>query len=165
MLYEISTKELSPQITATMRVCIKPEKISAILGEVLPEVWHYLNRLEIYTAGPPFARYHDLQSDLVDMEAGFPIVKSVSGKGQIEASELPGGLAAFTWHYGPYDHLTRAYRALEEWIDEQGWVQAGPPWEVYWTDPGEVPSPADWKTEILWPVRSKPGIGSNHNAL
>ena len=25
-------------------------------------------------------------------------------------------------------------------------------WEVYWTDPGEVPARAEWKTEVCWPL-------------
>jgi len=33
-------------------------------------------------------------------------------------------------------------------------VAAGAPWESYVTDPADYPDPADWKTEIFWPVKS-----------
>lgn len=29
---------------------------------------------------------------------------------------------------------------------------AGPPWETDITDPAEVPDPADWLTEVVWPI-------------
>jgi AraC family transcriptional regulator len=31
----------------------------------------------------------------------------------------------------------------------------GPPWESYITDPAEHPDPAQWRTEICWPVENK----------
>lgn len=153
MLYEISIKDLQPQTTACIRVCIKPERISAVLGEILPELWDYLERSEIPTAGPPFARYFEMKDDLVDLEAGLPVSGVVPGKGQIISGELPGGLAAFTWHIGPYGWLSQAHKALEIWIRDQERQPAGPPWEVYWTDPGEVSNPSEWKTEVIWPIQ------------
>lgn len=42
--------------------------------------------------------------------------------------------------------------AFEAWIKDQGRQCVGPAWEVYWTDPGEVPDPADWNFELLWPI-------------
>ena len=29
---------------------------------------------------------------------------------------------------------------------------AGGPWEVYWTNPGMVPDPAKWRTQIFAPL-------------
>jgi AraC family transcriptional regulator len=55
-------------------------------------------------------------------------------------------------HSPYYDGLNEANAAVYAWIQEQGLVVAGPPWEVYVTDPGEVPDPQDWRTEIFWPV-------------
>ena len=30
--------------------------------------------------------------------------------------------------------------------------KAGPAREIYLTDPGEVPDPKDWKTQLVWPI-------------
>jgi AraC family transcriptional regulator len=65
---------------------------------------------------------------------------------------LPGGLVASTIHTGPYDQLTNAYAAVEQWIKSQGFTPGGAPWESYLTDPGEHPDPKDWRTEVLWPI-------------
>ena len=42
--------------------------------------------------------------------------------------------------------------AIERWIDENNLRPNGPPWEWYVTDPGEHPNPADWRTEVYWPL-------------
>ena len=41
----------------------------------------------------------------------------------------------------------------ETWMEGQGLVAAGAPWESYVTDPTTVPDPKDWKTEVFWPVQ------------
>jgi AraC family transcriptional regulator len=53
---------------------------------------------------------------------------------------------------GPYDGLRDAYAAIEQWMGREGYKPAGAPWESYVTDPGEVPNPAEWKTEVFWPI-------------
>ena len=63
-----------------------------------------------------------------------------------------GGPAAVAVHAGPYDQLGETYAALERWIEANGLRTAGAPWESYITDPTDHPDPADWRTEIYWPV-------------
>ena len=41
----------------------------------------------------------------------------------------------------------------ETWMEGQGLVAAGVPWESYVTDPTTVPDPKDWKTEVFSPVQ------------
>lgn len=80
------------------------------------------------------------------------LVAPVAGSGDIEAFMLPAGLTAVAVHAGAYEQLPETFAALEEWIRTQGRAPAGAPWEVYVTDPTEHPDPADWRTEIWWPV-------------
>ena len=86
------------------------------------------------------------------MEAGMPIAAPGASEGDIQADTLPGGLVATTTHTGPYDKLTEAHAAIQVWIEEQGFRPAGAPWESYVTDPADFPNPADWKTDIFWPI-------------
>ena len=74
------------------------------------------------------------------------------GEGDVVADMLPGGLVATTMHEGPYDRLTDAHAAIQQWVEEQGLKAAGAPWESYVTDPGECPDPKDWQTEVIWPL-------------
>jgi AraC family transcriptional regulator len=63
-------------------------------------------------------------------------------------------LVATTVHAGPYDKLPDAYAAIEQWMEAEGLVAAGAPWESYLNDPSDFPDPKDWKTEVSWPVAS-----------
>ena len=156
MKYDITVKTLDDQPTVTIRRTCKPEEVGRTLEEILPLVHGYLTRLGVDPAGPPFTRYHAFgdaaDKKLVDLEAGLPVKTVVMGEGEIQTGELPAGMVARTWHVGSYETLPGAYQALERWIESRGLKPSGPPWEVYWTDPAEEPSPVQWKTEVVWPL-------------
>jgi effector-binding domain-containing protein len=148
----IETKVIQPQAAMSIRVITTPTEIGQTLGQILGEVWTYLQGRGVQPAGPPFARYYEYRADHVDMEAGLPVSSPVAGAGRISADELPGGKVAVTWHIGPYDTLHKTYVALESWVQEQNQEAAGAPWEVYWTDPGEEPDSSAWRTEVICPL-------------
>jgi effector-binding domain-containing protein len=150
--YDIEIKELSEQPVATIRTTTTPDKLSDLFGELLPEVDEYVHGSGIEHVGPPFGIYHEYAEDRVDVEAGMPVSEPVEGAGRIGGRTLPAGRAAVTWHVGPYTTIAEAYRAVEAWIAEQGHTPSGPPWEVYWTDPGEEPDSSKWRTEVGYPI-------------
>src|SRR5580704_7929678 len=65
---------------------------------------------------------------------------------------LPGGPVALGIHAGPYEGLSETHAAIERWIEANGYRPDGAPWEQYVTDPAEHPNPADWRTEVYWPL-------------
>ncbi len=154
MTYSIAKKELSPQPVLVVRRRVKPSEIAATLADALGRVFQHGQRTGAAFAGQPLTRYLEWGPGLITMEAGMPILALCAGEGDIQADTLPGGLVATTTHAGPYDKLTEAHAAIQVWIEEQGLKPAGAPWESYVTDPADYPDPADWKTEIFWPIHS-----------
>jgi AraC family transcriptional regulator len=152
MEYTITKKQIAPQAVLVARRRIKPSEIPATLAEVLGGVFQYAQRTGAALAGQPFTRYLESGPGLITIEAGMPIAAPGSGDGNILADTLPGGFVATTIHSGPYDGLTAAHAAIQVWIEQQGLAAAGAPWESYVTDPADYPDPADWKTEIFWPL-------------
>ena len=57
-----------------------------------------------------------------------------------------------TVHTGSYDGLGDAHAALEQFLGAEGAQASGPAREIYLTDPGEVPNPDDWKTQVIRPA-------------
>jgi len=55
-------------------------------------------------------------------------------------------------HGGLYDELPNTYAALERWIEANGLRAGDAPWESYITSPAEDTNPADWRTEVYWPL-------------
>ena len=152
MTVDVSRRELSPQPALIIRRECAPSEIAATLGQILPAVFAFAQRRGIAFAGPPFTRYARMSRGTMTLEAGLPVAVAAAGDGEIEATELAGGPAAVAIHVGPYDTLGDTHAAVEQWIRAQGLQAAGAPWETYLTDPGEVPDPAQWRTEVVVPL-------------
>lgn len=152
MAYTIVKKEIAAQPVLVVRRRARPDRIAAALGEALGQVFLFAQKNGAAIVGQPFTRYIEWGPGLLTIEAGLPVAAVCKGEGEVVAGELPGGTAAATVHTGPYDKLNGAHAALQVWIEEQGLKAVGAPWEVYVTDPADYPDPADWKTELLWPI-------------
>jgi AraC family transcriptional regulator len=159
MAYLIAQKEVSPQPVLVVTRRVKMSEIAATLAEAFGKVFGQAQQNGIAIAGPPFTRYLDWGPGVFTIEAGIPVVAgspNASLDGDVRADILPGGAVAATTHAGPYDKLSEAHAAVQQWIEAEGLAAAGAPWEVYVTDPADHPDPQDWKTEVFWPIRTQP---------
>jgi AraC family transcriptional regulator len=144
---------LEPQPALIIRSHVPRSEIAMTIGQSLGRIVPYALGVGGALAGQPFARYPVFGMDVITIEVGMPLAAHVPGGGDIEAFTLPAGKTTVAVHAGPYDKLPQSFSALEHWMATQGHVISGPPWEVYVTDPSELPDAADWRTEIYWPVR------------
>jgi effector-binding domain-containing protein len=157
---EVEIRDLSPQPTISVRFEAPPDGIKAAFDRQMPRVGARIRELGAPMAGPPFARYHEMSATRAVVELGAPIAARPVGLADasgladevIGASSLPGGPVAVTVHVGPYDRIAEVYDRLARWIEAEGRVAGAGPWEVYLTDPGQVEDPADWRTEVVWPL-------------
>jgi effector-binding domain-containing protein len=151
--YQVSLETREPRPAMVIRAATSMQRITEDLGRIFPAVYHHVTENDAEMTGPPFVRYLSMDEHGMELEAGITVVENIAPKDDIIASELPGGEVAVTWHVGPFDTIGTAYEAIEAWMGQNGKLPAGPPWEVYWTDPGEEPDPAKYRTEVVWPVR------------
>lgn len=152
----VTVQDLPATPVLYMERRIDRDEFAAVLGELLPAVFQYVMGEGLAMAGPPYVRYMEQTAAFLSVQAGIPLVEMPKPPGQetnIEVGELPGGPTATTIHRGPYETLGDSHMVLDRWMADNGRAAAGPPWEVYLTDPGEVPDPNDWETQILWPVQ------------
>lgn len=138
---------------ASIRLHVKRADIAKTLAVVFPEVIEHITKAGVSPASPPFSRFHSIQGDDVDLEAGIATSKPVAAGGRVQPTELPAGRVAQTWHIGPFETISESCAGLEAWMREQKLEARGGMWEVYWTDPGIEPDPNKWRTQILWPVK------------
>lgn len=153
MSYEITKKTITETPFLYMKAQVKPDEIATALANMLGPVFMYATQQGIPFAGPPTTRYITFGPGLVTIEAGMPVAGHAEGSGDIMAGSLTGGDVISTIHKGPYDTLNLGYEALQTWMIENGEESGGAPWESYITDPGEVPDPAEWLTEIVQPLK------------
>lgn len=89
---------------------------------------------------------------MVDVENAWTVDCDVAGSSRIEATTMPACTAVTYEHRGHYSELDRSYRALQGLVEREGLTVVGEPREIYWTDPNELSDPADWVTEIQFPI-------------
>jgi len=148
----IERQELQPQPALVVKRRIARAEIAATIAEGLGKTYPHALQNGLAIAGRPFARYSDVGPGLMTIEVGTPLATPAAGAGDIEAITLPGGPAAVAVHMGAYDKLQDTYAAIERWMQEHGVRAAGAPWESYITDPAEHPDPANWRTDVYWPI-------------
>lgn len=154
MNYDITQQPLEAMTLLCMRSRVEQSKVADALAELLPGVFGFATAKGIAMVGPPMTRYTEWGPGMVTVEAGLPVAPGSKGEGEVEAVELAAGRGAVTVHTGPYDGLGDAHAALEVYLHEHDLEAGGPPVEIYLTDPGEVPDPAEWKTKVIWPIKS-----------
>src|SRR5919108_2313114 len=104
-----------------------------------------MSELGARRAGPPFTVSSDPDAEgAFDVVIGWPSPHPLPERSPVESLALPAGRAAWAVYRGSYAQLPAAYRALYEWIEQHGYEVAGDPREIYYTDPDEVPDPADY---------------------
>lgn len=155
----IEIHDRAPQPTLSIRQTIAPDDLIRFQGESLHALWRLLHERAAAPAGPPFVRYHTFGGEQTDVEVGVPVDGDVAGQAQITRGELPAGRAVVAVHEGGHDRLAEAYQAIEQALPTHG-AADGPAWEVYeWIDlsqepdPSRWPAPADWRTQIVQPIR------------
>jgi len=123
-----------------------------MLSECFGKLFAHGAKAGLPIAGWPVARYLSVGPGLWTVEAAMPLSTAVAGEGEMESGTLPAGPAALGIHAGLYDQLPETYAAIEKWVAANGVRTAGAPWESYVTDPAQHPDPADWRTEVYWPI-------------
>ncbi|HEX4451194.1 MAG TPA: MerR family transcriptional regulator [Kofleriaceae bacterium] len=72
--------------------------------------------------------------------------------GRIEPFEVPAAELALVTHAGSHDGIDAAYGELGAYVAAHEIAVDGPLREYYVRDPIDARDPADWLTEIAWPV-------------
>jgi effector-binding domain-containing protein len=146
--YEIEIREVPARRVATIRERVPMTVIGKEMGEGFGEVARAVQAAGATIDGMPFAIFHEMDVDEVDLELGFPVAGEV-GSGRVHGSTQDAGRVATTTHVGPYDEVAPAYEALTAWIDAHGERPGGPPREVYLNEPDEGVVPV---TEVQMPL-------------
>lgn len=131
-----------------------PADIPQAIGQSIFTVMQYAKELGVRPSGAPFAAYHGMAGQYMEMEIGWPFTQSLPGNARIQSGEIPAGRAATCIHIGPYEQLGSARAALNQWVLENGCAATGVAYEFYLHDPRTTP-PEKLKTKIVFPLKQK----------
>ena len=148
----ITRQERAAQPILLIRRRIARSELQSMLAECFGRLYAHGQKAGLAIAGYPLARYVSAGPGLWTVEAAMPLAAPAPGEGEMQAGSLPAGPVAMGVHAGPYEQLPETSAAIERWIEANGYQVGGAPWEWYVTDPAEHPDPADWRTEVYWPL-------------
>ena len=152
MSYKCEVKEQTTQPTLAIRTRVSVQDLPQTFGKAYRAIAQYLGELGEQPAGPPFAAYHNMDMQNLDVEIGIPVSRKLAGRDDIQAGEIPGGKAATCLYVGPYAEIEPAYTALSEWMKDNGYKATGVAYEMYLNDPEETP-PQELQTQIAFPLK------------
>ena len=127
--------------------------------EAIQKLLAWMESANAVIIAPPGGTYIDDPSttppDQLTWNAWAPIAPSTpeqdANSDGIGVLTVPAGRFATVLHKGPYESIPAAYGLLFTWLAQQQIQPAGPPMEVYLSDPTET-AEADLITEVRVPL-------------
>lgn len=152
MGHEAKVQEREPALVLAKRMPVTLPAIGRVLSMAFDEVYRTVEARGGASDGPPFVIYHGMPAgdDPFDIEVCAPIRAAIEPPSGWQLKTLPGGTFASLLHVGPYDSVGEGYEVLSAWISSHDLAFAGPPREVYLSDP-DTPS-EQIRTVIEFPV-------------
>ncbi|HOX12404.1 MAG TPA: GyrI-like domain-containing protein [Spirochaetia bacterium] len=147
---EILRKKEQPALSIRYRTAAA--KLPETMGPVFGQIAAYMARKGIPFAGPPFAMYHNMDMEDLDVEIGFPVGKAEPGEGRIKSGRLPGGPTATAKHTGPYTTIETTYNTLMAFVAEKGVTPESFMYEEYLNSPEDTPV-EKLETNIYFPLK------------
>lgn len=129
------------QLKTTPSMLVVSYKMTIPTNDVVPDYFdkthHVLHEFiaenELKVLGPFMSIWHqspDVMKNEV-VEGVFEIDRSVSGAGDIVVYKVPETLVAFITHKGDFEDLVLAHKALQSWMENNGYKFNGGYREIY----------------------------------
>ena len=152
MGHEVKVQHRETALVLAKRLPVRLSEIGWNLGTAFGEVYGHLEAHGGDPDGPPFVIYHGLPAgdEPFDIEICAPVQHAIEPPSGWKLTELPGGTFASLLHVGPYDSVRKGYDTLLAWLGAHDLAVAGPPREVYLSDPATPPEQI--RTVIEFPV-------------
>jgi AraC family transcriptional regulator len=149
---DVTKRDREAALVISKRFPVTPSEIAGAMGTAFGEVYGHLGAMQVEGNGPPFVIYHEVPSadEPFEIEVCAPVGSAVDPPAGWQTQELPAGTFVTLLHVGSYDSLATTYDALTAWIGEHDLAVAGPPREVYLSDPGTPPERT--RTIVEFPV-------------
>ncbi len=147
--FKIQYKQAFPSLfmRQTCAVAELPQMLQRSYGKIM----QYLETLKQYPQDAPYALYHNMDMQALDVQAGFLVSKELPPQGDIQYGELPAGRYATGLFIGPYNQMEPFYDALNHWLEEQKEKPAGPVFEWYFSPPDTPPEKI--RTEVWFALQ------------
>jgi AraC family transcriptional regulator len=130
-------------------------EIQEVIGQLLQEA----GAQNVFPAGPMLGIYYNnpaqVSPESLEWELGFPVTPQALVQPPLEKKVWNFTEVAAALHTGSYETTGDTITKVLDWMDANGYVQAGPIMERYLDMNPEEIKPEDLKTEVWIPVEKK----------
>ncbi len=154
MEYDVRVRETTGQPMIQRRGHTPLAGSSAFMGQAYGEEFGLLGRVGVRPAGPPFAIYHDpeFREEDIDIEVGVPVGAGRRGWPRPGRARSTAGRRLHAARRAVRQSAAPTGRSPRG-SEERGHEMAGPPRECYLVGVGQAKDPAEYRTEVIWPIR------------
>ncbi|MFI5377880.1 MAG: GyrI-like domain-containing protein [Tepidisphaerales bacterium] len=158
MGYDIRREQVSGCPLAVVRRRASLQELSKVIPDACGTVWNAVRAKHIKGAGRLVALYLD---DQINLEVGVELDAPLVDQDDIFASATPAGAVATAVHFGPYERLHEAHRAIRQWCVSHDLALAGPNWEIYghWMDAWNN-NPSEIRTDVYYLLKADGSAGA-----
>jgi effector-binding domain-containing protein len=139
------------QPTLSIRTRANVEDLPMLIGEGYCRIAGHLKELGEMLSDVPYVAYHNMDMQDLDVEIGFPVLRALPGKGDIQSGAIGEGNVVFCMYRGPYRDMASTYGEMAGWIEKNAFTPTGTVYECYYNGP-ECPE-SELLTMIVMPVR------------
>lgn len=138
---------------ASIRKKIVFNDVSSQMSEMFREVENFVATTTEQITGAPFAIYHEIKNDTIDLECGYPVSKLILPERPVQTGTFQSARCAAIDYYGNYEKLEEAHSTIQQWIEKHRFRMAGPPVEKYITGAPTESDTEKLHTKIYYPVK------------
>jgi effector-binding domain-containing protein len=138
---------------AAIREKVSFNDVSSRMSEMYQTIAGFVAGTTTSISGAPFAIYHEMKNDTIDLECGYPISELILPEEPIQTGTFQTAECAVIDYFGNYGELEEAHSVIQQWIEKHRFRMAGPPIEKYLTDAATEADSEKWHTKIYYPVR------------
>ena len=152
--YDVAEIKWPEKTFIAKRGTISFDSLPAFFAESYGAIYGFIQRHGLHSKGMPCAIYYSIDEHKKETElaAAVPVEGGVSETAEFEKITIPSSRVATTTHYGSYENMHPAYRALEKYLYDHG-LKKELIVEEYFSDPKIEVDPAKWKTNIFFVVK------------
>lgn len=147
------------EVTPFAYVCISHKGPFTEIENVLGQLMMSSQSQNILPGGPMIGIYYnspdEVKPEELQWEVGFPVTPQVMPQSPLEKKQWSFTQVAAATHTGPYEKTGETIAKIYEWMEANGYTQAGPLLERYLTMPTPDTKPEDMKSEIWIPCEKK----------
>ncbi len=128
--------------------------LSATFSAAFPEIAIHLGMNGQEMMGQPLAVYYgDWDPNRIIVSACCPVAEGTEGKENMSSQILPAGKYVKISHFGDYEYLNESHDAMEAYVEANNIIRSEWVYEQYVSDPMTDSDPANWQTDIYYPIK------------